>query len=584
MEDNRRTVLALFLCFVVVFFYSEMFVKPQLKGNIKPPAASATPDASNPVTFTAAPGGTTIATTPISVQNTPSGTPTLAETAANPTTVVESSVFRVRITHLGGRLSSVALRNYRDHIGDDTPLDLVHPREGAPLPLGIYRGGENDGRVSYELKTVSQGPTAQQGVYQVPATGELVLTFAGVLPSGNQISKVFRFQPDSYLFSVEASVTAKSNDNSIVGLEWAQHLNLEASDSRHQRTGFSITSLSDEGSRPTRSYVRKPDDIVNLLDSTVWTSVADPYFMEALINGKPPRKTVVSTHAVNRENEAAYNYFSILSEGSRDSVGAQIYVGPKEYSRLTSLPFELHKNIDLGFFAFLAYPLLSALRFFYHLLGNYGLAIILLTLTVKALFLPLNQASLKSMSAMQELQPEMKALRERIKDPTQLNQEMMALYKRRGINPLGGCLPIMVQIPVFFGLYNALLNAIDLRHSPFALWVTDLSSPERLHVLGVGVPVMVLIMGASMLYQQARAPSTMDPNQKRMMLMMTLMFVLMFIIFPMPSGLVLYMLVNNFTSIAQQAALKKDARLGPWLTMGLTSLAIFGLGLVLTLL
>ena len=169
--------------------------------------------------------------------------------------------------------------------------------------------------------------------------------------------------------------------------------------------------------------------------------------------------------------------YSISARGENDQVKVKAFLGPKNYSELKSLNFvELHRNVNLGWFTFLAIPLLTVINFCYGLLGNYGLAIILLTLLIKFAFLPLTQVSLKSMKAMQDLQPEINALRERIKDPTQLNQEMFALYKRKGVNPMGGCLPMLIQIPVFLGLYNALLNATELRHSPFALWITDLSA------------------------------------------------------------------------------------------------------------
>jgi YidC/Oxa1 family membrane protein insertase len=216
-------------------------------------------------------------------------------------------------------------------------------------------------------------------------------------------------------------------------------------------------------------------------------------------------------------------------------------------------------------------------------LGNYGLAIIALTLVVKTLLLPLSKASFVSMKRMQDLQPEIAALRERIKDPTQLNQEVFALYKRKGVNPMGGCFPILVQIPVFLGLYQALLNSIELRHAPFALWITDLSSPERLVLLGIPVPVMVLLMAASMLFQSWTGPQPADEAQRKAMMIMPFVFAAMFIIFPMPSGLVLYWLVNNLISITQQIYLRKEGSGSAYKATFLASLLIFFAGYVLTL-
>ena len=185
------------------------------------------------------------------------------------------------------------------------------------------------------------------------------------------------------------------------------------------------------------------------------------------------------------------------------------------------------------------------------LIGNYGIAIIVVSSVIKILFLPLTRKSMESMQVMQKLQPEMTKIRERYKDDAQrLQKETMELYRRHRVNPLSGCLPMLLQIPVFIGLYNTLLSAIELRHAPFVLWITDLSSPERLTIAGYEIPMLAIAMGASMLAQQLVAPAAGDPTQRRIMMIMPVMFTFMFINFP--SGLVLYWLVNNLLTIAQQ--------------------------------
>jgi YidC/Oxa1 family membrane protein insertase len=263
----------------------------------------------------------------------------------------------------------------------------------------------------------------------------------------------------------------------------------------------------------------------------------------------------------------------------------EVYAGPKDYKTLQFVgDYHLERTIDLGWFSFLALPLLWLLHYLYLYLHNYGMAIIALTLIVKTVMLPLSKASYSSMKKMQEVQPEIKALRERIKDPTQLNQEIFALYQRRGINPMGGCFPIAIQIPVFLGLYNALLNSIELRHAGFALWITDLSAPERLEMFGVGVPVMVLLMSASMIIQQWTTPNpSADPQQQKMMMLMPVVFAAMFIIYPMPAGLVLYWLVNNIISITQQVYMRNTAKGSVYTATFVTSLLILGVGYILTL-
>jgi YidC/Oxa1 family membrane protein insertase len=202
--------------------------------------------------------------------------------------------------------------------------------------------------------------------------------------------------------------------------------------------------------------------------------------------------------------------------------------------------------------------------------ANYGLDIILLTVLIKVLFIPLTQKSFQSMHALQKLQPEMKRLQERFKDDREaLNREMMELYRRHKVNPLGGCLPMLLQMPVFIGLYNALFYAVELRHAPFALWINDLSAPDRLPALpsppiaelfGVEmrIPVLTLLMGASMLVQQKMTPPAGDPAQQRMMMFMPVIFTVMFVSFP--AGLVLYWLVNNVLTIAQQAMMQRAGK------------------------
>jgi len=235
----------------------------------------------------------------------------------------------------------------------------------------------------------------------------------------------------------------------------------------------------------------------------------------------------------------------------RGSAHYQVFLGPKDRETLVAAGHQLDRALDFGWFWFIAIPLLSGLRLLHRFIPNYGVNIILLTTIVKAVTLPLTQTSMKSMKAMQKLQPEMQRLRERYKDDqTTLQKEVMELYKRHRVNPVSGCLPMLLQLPIFVGLYNALMHSIELRHAPFMLWINDLSAPDRLQVAGIGIPVLVILMGASMLLQQWMTPQQGDPAQQRMMMIMPLVFT--FISFNFPSGLVLYWLVNNLLSMGQQ--------------------------------
>ena len=226
------------------------------------------------------------------------------------------------------------------------------------------------------------------------------------------------------------------------------------------------------------------------------------------------------------------------------------FIGPKDYDLLKASGHQLEQAKDYGFFSVLAKPLMHVLKFFYGYIGNYGFSIILLTICIKLIFWPLTQKSYKSMKGMQKLQPQMQKMREKYSnDKQRLNQEMMSFYKENKVNPLGGCLPMLIQIPVFFALYQVLLGAIELRHAPFIFWIADLSVKDPYYITP-------LIMGATMFVQQKMTPTNMDPTQAKIMLMMPVVFTFMFLNFP--AGLVVYWMVNNLLTILQQYLIKRQ--------------------------
>jgi YidC/Oxa1 family membrane protein insertase len=295
-----------------------------------------------------------------------------------------------------------------------------------------------------------------------------------------------------------------------------------------------------------------------------WVGYEDHYFLAALIPAEP----ALARATVSPENAGVQLLLSSPRNPKADaSTRFTIYVGPKDVELLEATGYQLERAVAFGWFSFLAVPLLRILNVFHGFTGNYGVDIILLTVLVKVLFIPLTNRSMKSMRDMQRLQPQMAKLREKFKDDREkLNKEMIELYRRHRVNPLGGCLPMLLQFPVFIGLYQALSQAIELRHAKFAFWVHDLSAHEcypwpgqgtitgcnEFAMLGIPIPILVLLMGGSMILQQYLSPSSgMDPAQQRMMMiLMPVMFTVMFINFP--SGLVLYWLVNNVLTITQQ--------------------------------
>jgi len=255
----------------------------------------------------------------------------------------------------------------------------------------------------------------------------------------------------------------------------------------------------------------------------------------------------------------------VLFDGAAQ-IHSEIYMGPKLLEALEAVNPSLHKAIDFGYFGILAIIFLRALKLFHYLAPNYGVDIILLTVSIRIAFLPISIKSQRSMMKMQRLQPQMERLREKYKgNNEQLQKEMVDLYKRNHVNPLGGCAPMALQLPIFIGLYEALLNSVELRHAPFVSWINDLSTPDCLHIPGLpqlplvhchGLPVLVLLMGASSFVQQYMTPTSPDPNQQRMMMLTPLIFTIMLINFP--AGLALYYFSSNLLGVIQQYFLNRE--------------------------
>lgn len=583
-ENNQRSIRAILLCVLVAVAYTQLFIAPQQRAqqqqlqqqqqqeapSAQAPAAGAAP--SSPSQVGAASVSPTTVGQPIAAQTHLKK----SEVASAPTSFINLGKTQVAISHLGGRITQYKLSDYKFHQGQDEALDLIDVSDGGSLPLGLYVGLESDERVSYRLTGVNGAAPVTPTVNLQAAPGSnVVLEFKGTLSSGVGITKRITFSHGSYLFSVDVALDKPAPTAQPIWLEWSHYYSSEME--KELRLKHSLIYL-DNLDKVRHVQLDQIVEGVRDYGSSKWVSLGDIYFASTLIPTVNTRNTILG-----REGDVFLGRVAGTPTGGE----FHVYVGPKDYKVLEAVgPYSLERSIDLGWFSFLALPLLWLLKALYGLLGNYGVAIIALTLLVKTVMLPLSKASFESARKMQDLQPEIKALRDRIKDPNQLNQEIFGLYKKRGVNPMGGCFPILIQIPVFLGLYNALLNAIELRHAPFALWITDLSAPEQLTILGIGVPVMVLLMAASMVYQQWTTPMpSADPAQQKMMMLMPLIFAVMFIIFPMPAGLVLYWLVNNIISIIQQLYMRKTdkGRGSVYVGTAVASVAIFGVGFLLTL-
>lgn len=538
---DKRSLLAIVLCLLILIVYQEMvsyFYPPPPR---TPPAE---PTAPAP---TISPEGVPTTQAPQPAPDQPTAAtgphPTPAQQRAAREITVENEVYTAVFTSLGGRLKSLRLKHYPGDAGRDSPpLEMVRPGADGELPLGVRLEGKG---VAIADDAVLYNVTKSE--LQLRVGEQAALTFQGTDAGGVSFTKIFSFSGDSYGIGLEVRVANAPEAAAFLSLLWVEGLPYHQRDSSyyfHGPVALIGRKFVQEQPSPNGQEVFGPAKVR-------WAGYADNYFLSAMIPPEGDNYRLLFQTA----DGTAMTTLMVPWQGA--AVEYTVYVGPKEFDALNAVDPALDRAIDFGWFHFIARPLVSLLRFSHSFTGNYGIDIILLTLLVKIVFFPLSNKSYKSMNEMRKLQPQMERLRAQYKDdPQQMNKELMELYRRYKINPLGGCLPMLVQLPVFIGLYQAFLHAIELRQAPFFGWIQDLSQPDRLGNIALpfieppGIPVLTLLMGGTMFVQQAMTPMTGDPTQQKIMMLMPLIFTVMFVNFP--SGLVLYWLVNNILSIAQQ--------------------------------
>jgi YidC/Oxa1 family membrane protein insertase len=427
-----------------------------------------------------------------------------------------------------------------------------------PLTIGLdyLPGGVDLSRAKFEVNT--------DRVDAVRDVKTLVFTYT--VPGQYRVLRTYTFHPKTYAIGCQVRVENLSRKDA---LRFQPRLHLyNRPDLDHSGNFRGIQYLVEGKSVDEMALDRiKPGVVKYDLKAKVvrWVAYSDPYFLTALVAPKPVPTNVKFTRL-------GLDLVSVLYQGANqvvDPVGGphhvrtqdyMFYLGPKSTEALTAAgsQYQLPEAIDFGFFDIIAKPLLWLMKIFYSVIPNYGVAIILLTILLKIMFWPLTHKSYASMKRMGELQPKIKELRAQYGDDKQkMNQEMMALWKAHKVNPMGGCWPMLLQIPVFFALFQFLRSAIELRHAPFILWINDLSVPDRLPLgfnipyVDKGLPVLTILMAVSMWLQMKITPSAGDPKQQKMMAMI-MPAVFLFIFLGMPSGLVLYWLVYNILSIGQQ--------------------------------
>ncbi|MBP8646305.1 MAG: membrane protein insertase YidC [Syntrophobacteraceae bacterium] len=469
---------------------------------------------------------------------------------------IDSPLFSMQLLAPGARIHSMELKKYRQEVSQDSPpMQMVTTRSTGYLPLAVDLLHHTDWQLSTR-PFMSQSPRQiQLNSDSPPATLSLHTEISGQL----RLTKAFVFQPDTYFADLEIHLENLSptalTDQLGISLYFQPYSHPSTESSYNQ----SRLSSHEKGSITNHSIgdLQKKDLV--LKGPIDWIGYENNYFIQALLPIEKQGYQIISKILNPQEGLLQVVYLTEpfqIEGGQTKKVPLRIYMGPKELTHLAKAEHQLSECVDYGWFTFLAKPLLIGMNWVFRYTHNYGIAIILLTIVIKIIFWPLTQKSFESMQTMKKIQPKIAQIREKYKnDREKLNQELMGIYRTYKVNPLGGCLPMLLQIPVFFALYRMLNGAIELRHEPFMLWINDLTAPDRLHI-GVpipyldGIPVLTILMGISMFVQQKMTPTTGDPRQDKMMLFMPVVFTVFFVNFP--SGLVLYWLVNNILSIIQQ--------------------------------
>ena len=546
---EMRALVAVVLSMLVLSLYQYWFVPPVAS---PPPSSSASAEAAGENATGTEAASEIAGTAPAGTQ----GPQATARSAGRPIAaereeriVVESSHYRAEFTNEGARLVHFELLGYGD--GNGAPLDLVHPgarRHGA-LPLGLW-SAESGAAAANAALWRAEGAAAAGTPLRVGPDEQVELVFRWSDGRDWDVTKRIRLT-DDFLLEAEIAglVPAGTHLRLGPGLDAAH-----GGSRRRFLTRGGIALRDGDLVRWKAAALEAPEQLGPPLS---WFGVESEYFLAAFLVDGAAGSAVVGAADVGpavaggepeREVWAAW--------AAQRGGGVTIYLGPKRYDGLVAVGHELARAVDFGFWGFLSRPLLLLLNWIYGYAGNYGVAIVLLTLLLRLVFWPLNQRAMVSMRKMQRLQPQMAAIRAKyqgakdLEKRQRMQEEIMELYRREGVSPFGGCLPMLAQFPILLAFYSMLSVAIELRGAPFVLWIRDLSQHDPYLVLP-------LLMGASMIVQQRMTPTAgANATQASMMRLMPVVFTVLFLW--VPSGLVLYWLVNNVLGIGQQAWINRS--------------------------
>ena len=487
------------------------------------------------------------------------------EASAEERVVITGADFRAEFSNRGGQLVSYQLLEHENAEGG--PVDLVRSRAESPYLFGFATLDGTSSPINNALFVTerSSGSSGQEMV---------TFLYQGAL---GRVEKRFIFQPNG-LLELKIDASTAEGWTLVLGPGIRNPTSAEMDNRFARRSAVYRHAEGVESIDPARAKAPEGISAIGLQ----WVGLQDTYFLTAVVPQQGLEGVVVQPAVVlpgGSEEDSRFRTFRdieqldaaeedlereiiLLLQPQGEQLHAMAFLGAKQYDRLVALPYGLEETIQLGWFKFLSLPLLWGLRWIHdNVVANYGWAIILMTILIRLVLFPLTHKSTVSMQKMQEINPKVQAIRNKyrtkLKDKQgrpnpemqrKMNEETMALYKAEGVNPAGGCLPMLLQIPVLFAFYNILSSAIEIRHAPWILWITDLSAKDPLYVLPI-------VMGATQFLQQKMTPAAGDPMQRRMFALMPIFFTILFLGFP--SGLVLYWLTNNVLGIGQQYAYKR---------------------------
>jgi len=481
----------------------------------------------------------------------PGQTSAPVEQLSAPAIRVTTDVFEIEISTVGGTLQKATLTRYP--VAKDRPDELVTLLDTQGRTFGLIESGVRAADGAAEATHLATF-TAARPAFDLANDDELVVPLTWTDASGVSVEKRYTFSRGSYVVQLEQIVS----NGSAAAWRGAEYIRIKRHSAEVERSMFNVDTYSYDGSivyDGDKSEKLKRDDLIEdgryeFNSQQGWTASIQHHFLRA----------VVPTPGVDYKYDAAVNgdvatssviRRSLISvdPGASDSFTTMLFVGPKLQDQLEDIDKSLKLTVDYGWLTIISQPLFWLLSFVYGFVANWGVSIILVTFLIKLAFYKLTESSGRSMAKMRNLQPRMKALQDRYKDDKPaLSQAMMELYKREKVNPAAGCLPILIQMPFFLAFYWVLLESVEMRQAPFALWITDLSTRDPYFILP-------LIMGVAMFAQQKLNPAPTDPVQAKVMQIMPIMFTVFFAFFP--SGLVLYWVTNTLLSIAQQWKVNK---------------------------